>query len=524
MTDRIDPRATALAAAATVVRETDPKVEFDSKGRVLIIGSGEVAADAARQLSAALSCHLLTDGSTPVPRGVAEYRRHGSRVFIDGHLGAFTARFEFSLRNPDLGAVIDPARPFFDLVLDLGAEAAIAREWGPPGYYRPLGEAALASALAELPRMTGRLEKPRYFQLDATICAHGQPGIEGCRRCLDACPAGAIESVDSKIEVNANLCQGAGACATTCPTGALTYRYPPRADTLERLRVLLETYRESGGSERPVVVVLDERTGTDPLTLWPQRVLPLTVLEVGSLGMETWFSALALGAVAVRIVRAPGLAESIERVLDEQLGFARAILVGLGYSADVLSWMSLGEDPLEGEELLTGPQAVALDARSKRGVLYAALDQLRAHAPVDGEVVPVPSGSPFGLVHVDAAACTTCLACAFTCPTRALASGGDAIPRLLFTEAACVQCGLCEVACPEKAITREPRLLLGPERTQSRLLHEDEPFACISCGKHFASVGTVRAVVEKLADHPMFAESGIEVLKTCDECRLGMPF
>ncbi len=487
----------------------------------MIVGTGERATDAARTLSDSLSCTLLTDGSTAAPRGVAAYDRRGLRLALDGHLGAFTVVLEGPSEKVDIGAAIDPERPVFDLVLDLDEDAAIAREWGPPGYFRGRDEASLARALSELPSLTGVLEKPRYFELDATICAHGLPGTEGCRRCIDVCPAEAVESVDGAIEVNANLCQGGGACATTCPTGALTYNHPRRADTLEELRGQLAARRESGEGERPVVVFLEERTNTASSAQWSGRVLPFELLEVGSVGMEVWFSALALGAVGVRVLRGPGLAASIERALDEQLEFARAILDGLGYPAGALSWMTLADDPLAGEELPAALPEPSLQARSKRGVLYAALDHLRAYAPTESDVIAVPDGAPFGLLHVNAETCTTCLACAFTCPTRALSGSGDAIPQLLFVEAACVQCGLCKVACPEDAMTLEARLLLPVEqRTEVRVLHEGEPFACISCGKHFAPAATVHAVIEKLAGHPMFTESGMDVLKMCDACRV----
>jgi ferredoxin len=379
----------------------------------------------------------------------------------------------------------------------------------------------LASALAKLPSLTGLIEKPRYFELNATICAHGLPGTEGCRRCLDVCPADAIESVEGAIQINSNLCQGAGACSTTCPTGALTYRQPRRSDTLEVLRDRITTSLGSGGTGRPVVVFLDDRIDPARFAHWPAHVLPIELIEVGSVGMEVWFAALALGASAVRILRGPGLATGVERTLDGQLDIARTILEGLGFPADALCWITLAQDPLEGQALPDLPPLASIEAKSKRGVLYAALDALRAVAPIQEDWIAVRDGAPFGQIHVDAESCTTCLACAFTCPTRALAGSGDAIPRLNFVEAACVQCGLCSVACPEGAITLEPRLLLpGEQRTAARLLHEGEPFACVSCGAHFAPAATVHAVIEMLADHPMFTKSGTDVLKMCDACRL----
>jgi ferredoxin len=464
---------------------------------------------------------MLTDGPTAKPRGVVAFDVRGLRLLLEGHLGVFKVVLEGPGESVDMGKAIDPDRPVFDLVLDLGEPAAIASEWGPPGYFRGQDEASLASALAELPSLTGLLEKPRYFELDATICAHGLPGTEGCRRCLDVCPADAIESLNGTIQVNPNLCQGAGACSTTCPTGALTYSQPRRTDTLEELHDRLATFRSSGGSERPVVVFLNERTDPALFAHWPERVLPIELIEVGSVGMEVWFAALALGASGVRLLRGPGLAMGVERALDAQLEIARTILDGLGFPADALRWMELAHDPLEGEGLPNMLPLSSIHAKSKRGVLYAALDALRASASVQDDVIAVPNGAPFGLLHVDAETCTTCLACAFTCPTRALSGSGDAIPSLNFVEAACVQCGLCLVACPEDAISLEARLLLPvDQRTTARVLHKGEPFACISCGVHFAPAATVHAVIEMLADHPMFTKSGTEVIKMCDACRL----
>ena len=42
-----------------------------------------------------------------------------------------------------------------------------------------------------------------------------------CRKCVDACAAGAITVMGNEIELLASLCTNCGACATVCPTEAL---------------------------------------------------------------------------------------------------------------------------------------------------------------------------------------------------------------------------------------------------------------------------------------------------------------
>ena len=526
---------------ASTTAPTGPLVEFESAGRLLVLGTGPRATAAAARLAERLDCCLLIAGPTEVPAGVEGYRRPPAKLNIGGHLGAFTARFEGDLESPDLGALAFPERPGFDLVLDLDEEPALDLEWGPPGYFRPRDDAELEATLAELPRLTGRLTKPRFFELDSSICAHGLPGTEGCRRCIDTCPVGAIDSVAGRIEVDPNLCQGAGPCSATCPTGALSYRSPSRTDTLAELTQLLAA-PEPEGSEPGPLLVLHEPASRGGVPGQPELgSLALEVPAIGSLGLETWLSALALGAGAVRLAAPRDLAPRIAATLDEQLVYARAILTGMGLSPDLVAWLEpesgqeLGAEPTEAQDSVepdtTGARLhrvadVELSARSKRGILYAALDVLaEAAANAGASTTPaapfvVPSGAPFGTLNVKPEACTTCLACAFVCPTKAL-TGGGTVPSLNFVEAACVQCGLCVAACPEEAIAREPRLLLHPtERVTSRVLHKDEPFPCIVCGTPFASAGTVRAVIAKLADHPMFAESGTDILQTCDPCRL----
>jgi len=351
-------------------------------------------------------------------------------------------------------------------------------------------------------------------------------GATSCRRCIDVCPAGAITSLVDRVQVEPHLCQGGGACAAACPSGAMTYAYPSVEDTLTRVRRLLATYRDAGG-DGPVLVIQDtgagagrvERLFADPLCP-TGHLLPLVVEEVASLGLDAWLSALAYGARAVRLVDTPAIPESSRRELGDQIGFGRAMLAGLGYPEEALGWLAdtgAPADPVMPEIEPARHAAVG----GKRQILFAAVDHLLACAERAKPVVNLPTGAPFGAAVVDEKACTLCMACVTVCPGKALMDGQD-VPQLRFLEANCVQCGLCTRSCPEDAIWITPRMLFDPQkRGKPRTLREDSPFLCVSCGKPFATTSVIGRMQQRLAGHSMFqGAKAMRRLQMCGDCRV----
>src|SRR5205085_1154417 len=79
-------------------------------------------------------------------------------------------------------------------------------------------------------------------------------------RCLDLCPTGAIAPAGDHVAIDAFICAGCGQCAAVCPTGAAAYALPPTDALMRRLRALLTTYRQAGGSNA-VVLVHDDAHG-----------------------------------------------------------------------------------------------------------------------------------------------------------------------------------------------------------------------------------------------------------------------
>jgi len=415
------------------------------------------------------------------------------------------------------------SEPRFDLVADLGRAPLSALERPPVGYLHLADDAGLAERLAELCALTGIFDKPRYFRLDPEACAFTARGVPGCSRCLDVCPTDALKPINGRIQIDPHLCQGFGSCATACPTGAIAYHQPDANTSGDYLFRLLKHYREAGG-EAPQLLIAgeNEREWVETeLTRLPAYWLPVWMEESASLGIDSWFAALAYGASAVRIVLGDDAPASVRALLERELASAAVLLAGAGLAVNRIA---LFKPDAEQDKPISCEPAVALLEKplkgDKRENLFAAFDALWQVNEGRREPLAVPHGAPYGSVELKEADCTLCMGCVAVCPTRALHSVGHT-PGLNFIEQDCIQCGMCEKACPEQAIVLAPRLQPVPEaRRAVQSLKAEEAACCIRCGKPFAPASMIRRIQQKLAGHSHFQNEAAQRLLMCEECRV----
>jgi len=538
------PKIAALLAEAAVEIPPTPTVTMESKGVCLVYGRDEAALVAARQLNARIDATLLLSapGEVMPPREMDVPVFRGTIAAAKGRLGAFeivvddyapatvSARSRLAFEAPRDGAVSR-----CDLILDLSGGAALfpAGE-RVDGYFRPdPGNPALVQkALFDISDMVGEFEKPRYVKFTPDLCAHARSMKTGCTRCLDVCPVSAIAPDGDHVAVDPYLCGGCGGCSSVCPTGAARYDMPPAQALFERLRTMLSTYVKAGGTD-PVLLLHDDRHGADLISAMarygrglPANVLPFAVNEATMVGFDLIACAFGWGAAAAWILVGPEREGELSG-LAQQVGLAEAAMNGLGYGSGRVSVID-ERDPEAVESLLWNMQTPAapepgsfLAMGGKRAVTGLALAHLHEVAPAPVDMVRLPDGAPFGRVVVAEAGCTLCLSCVGACPTGALKDNPDK-PHLGFEELACVQCGLCRNTCPESVITLEPRLDFTPQARSAVTLKEEEPFACVRCGKPFGARSSIERIVAQLAGkHPMFAEGRMaERIKMCDDCRV----
>ncbi|MPZ55545.1 MAG: 4Fe-4S dicluster domain-containing protein [Rhizobiales bacterium] len=540
------PKMAALLAAAAEPAPDYPLVTLSSDGVILVYGRDEQAIEAAVLLKDQLDVTVMITRprDIPPPRATDFPIVKGTIRSAKGVLGGFEILVDdYAVPAPSsrgaltFGPSRNGAVSNCDLVLDLsGGTPLFPGHDLRDGYLRadPGDSAAVLRAVLRARNLTGTFDKPRYITYTADICAHSRSKIVGCHRCLDLCPTGAIAPDGDHVAIDAKICAGCGQCAAACPTGAAAYVLPSADALMRKLRTLLAVYREAGGAT-PILLLHDGAHGApliDALARHgdglPANVLPIAVNEVTQVGLEAIAAAFAYGAAAVRfLLRARPLHDTAG--LMQTIALAEPILAGLGFGAGRVATVET-DDPFALGDMLRGIAAEVIAPRpatftaigGKRDVMRLSLRELHRAAPAPADVIALPPGAPFGAVNINVEGCTLCLACVSACPTGALSDDRER-PVLRFTEDACVQCGLCKATCPEKVITLTPQLDFRAATAAPRVLKEEEPFACVSCGKPFGVKSTIERVTAKLEGrHWMFRNSAkrLQVLKMCEDCRV----
>ena len=548
------PKIAALLRAATDTAPDARSLTLTSAGRCLIYANGvrgngvDAALAMADQLKDSLGVTVMitAPGDDIMASGISGLVTRGTIRGAKGHFTAFELVIDgFGAASPSsrsslqFEATQDGIETGCDIIIDLTGAPALFTGWEKrDGYFRvsPDDPVRLATVTAEAAEMIGAFEKPIYVDYDAELCAHSRNSLNGCSRCLDVCPAGAIISTGDTVEIDPAICGGCGYCGAVCPSGAAQTNLPAADAFGQQMASLVDYYLEAGG-KTPRLLLADSGHGAEMIDMiarfgpgLPADMLPMSLHSAGRVGHDLLVTAIAQGYEQVFILANPNKPDETPQIA-RQIELARALMAGVGADDESRFVLidAIDPDAVAAQLRVTRPSGKLKSAPfsplgSPRGITRLAMRGLAGAQNITPTAIPLPEGAPYGRVEIDTDNCTICLSCVGACPAGALQDNPDA-PQLLFREDACLQCGICVATCPEKVISLVSQFNLADSAMNAELVIEDTPFHCTGCGKPFGSSRSIERVIDKLSGHSMFSgERQTDMLKMCEDCRVEAMF
>ena len=344
---------------------------------------------------------------------------------------------------------------------------------------------------------------------DKSICQYHERKDEVCSKCVEVCPTNAITKDEKSRRLVFSLvdCIACGECVSVCPSGSLNSANTSR-DSLYEISLF---YKDT----KPLIISSKANIENINVDL-KENVLPLFI--VGDIFDETmlltYLQVSGSSLIYFSNNVSKGTLESIRIVNDIYFKKYGKIAVYLVSNEEELN------DALQKQEVIENSYYnFNQNDMKKREVFSQRLQKVVGND--DLGVVKTGPDIHYARVLVNEANCTLCLSCVGACNVDALfANESDFTLRV--NPSLCTACGYCELVCPEKdcLTLKNDELELNPTWFQESILAKDKLFACVECGKEFATTKAIEKIASIMA--PIFAktsEAKKRTLYCCDACK-----
>lgn len=347
-----------------------------------------------------------------------------------------------------------------------------------------------------------------YINYDSSICQYDKRREECCGKCAELCPSVAILKDESKRELVFSQvdCVGCGDCVSVCPSGSLEFTPLPSAS----FWALLDFYK---GKK---ILLVDEKFALESLEIsLDKNVLPL-VLNSAQLNETTLLALLqASGAnitlCATRLSKGNEDAIALLNDIFEKKFSKKAIFVA--------NETKNLQTALEKCEFIDD---LRFDLPKSPMLKREHFAKRLAHIVGDDDLGVVKSGEwvRYGQIKVDESRCTLCLACVGACNVGALVADSKD-NSLKFNASLCTTCAYCVKSCaePDTIALERSGIELNAAYFGFRTLASDELFACVECGKEFATKKAVERVASLMKSKFAGDEKRLKTLYCCAECK-----
>ena len=170
------------------------------------------------------------------------------------------------------------------------------------------------------------------------------------------------------------------------------------------------------------------------------------------------------------------------------------------------------------EQIQGSQHSISQYAMPKREIFAKRLEWLVGNENLG--TVKTNENISYGKVEINRDTCTLCLSCVGACNVSALVAD-QKTNSILFNPSICTNCGYCEVSCAEKdtIFLHRGKIELEPNYFVYNELAHDDLFACIECGKEFATKKAVEKIANMMRTRFGNDEAKIKALYCCSDCK-----
>ena len=349
----------------------------------------------------------------------------------------------------------------------------------------------------------------KFTTYNQNICQYHGRREEICSKCEEVCPTVAITKDDKTktLAFSQIDCHGCGGCVSVCPSGAIDYAPSNKEALFEMSKFYKDTH--------PLVIPQKMSMQTLEVSL-KEDILPFAIEGEKFLHESTFLTLLQMSGSQVIFYSdflSKGTKDSI-RILND--------IYQKRYSKDAII-VAMNKEELE--EAIKEVSFIEnsyfnfnQEGLNKREIFSHRLQKIVGNDNLG--VVQTGEHVHYGKVEVNEVNCTLCLVCVGACNVGALiADAKDNTLRL--NPSICTSCGYCEVSCPEKDCLTIKRdiIELEPNWFKDNVLAQDKLFACVECGKEFATTKSIEKIASIMG--PIFASDPVKhrSLYCCADCK-----
>lgn len=350
----------------------------------------------------------------------------------------------------------------------------------------------------------------KFITYNSDICQYNERKLsETCAACEKVCPTNAITKDDKnrKLVFSYVDCTSCGECISVCPSGAIDSSSNSRNSLFE----ISSFYKN-----KHIFIIPSNIDITNLEINLKKDVFPLVIngdiLDESSLLTLLQVSNSQIVYFSQTISNATNDAISILNDIYQRKFATNAVI--LATTQDELKTALEDVKFIENSYFNFNQKDL-----KKREVFSQRLQKIVGNDNLG--IVKTGKNIHYGRVLVNEANCTLCLSCVGVCNVDALFAN-EADFSLRVNPSLCTACGYCEIACPEEdcLIITKDEIELEPFWFKENILAKDKLFACVECGKEFATTKAITKIASMMA--PIFAKvSPIKqrTLYCCEDCK-----